>query len=225
MNALAPVNSARLPETYEAARAALAQCSAVDECNDWADKAAALASYARQSQDDQLERMAQRIRARAIRRAGELLKQIEPATGKNNQHVQVKEAGDRLLHSRTDAAREAGMSPHQAKQAVRVANVSEDDFEEQVESPNPPTLSQLASQGTQKRQPEPPRPIIDLKGRDPREFNRALHFIGAFEDYARALVKENIEAVTAILTPEERQRLRGCINKIDAVHDRIMTRI
>ncbi|MEQ3644803.1 MAG: hypothetical protein ABNH17_05415 [Paracoccus sp. (in: a-proteobacteria)] len=222
MNALAPVNSARLPQTYEAARAALAQCSAVDECNDWADKAAALASYARQSQDDQLERMAQRIRARAIRRAGELLKQIEPApTGPKPE----LKAGDRLQLGRADAAREAGMSPHQAKQAVRVANVSEDDFEEQVESPNPPTLSQLASQGTQKRQPEPPRPIIDLKGRDPREFNRALHFIGAFEDYARALVKENIEAVTAILTPEERLRLRGCINKIDAVHDRIMTRI
>lgn len=74
-------------------------------------------------------------------------------------------------------------------------------------------------------QPSNRQPIVDLKGRDPREFNRALHFIGAFEDYARALVKENIEAVTAILTPEERQRLRGCINKIDAVHDRIMTRI
>lgn len=48
-------------------------------------------------------------RARAIRRAGELLKQIEPATGQNNQYV--KEAGARPLHSRTDAARDAGMSP------------------------------------------------------------------------------------------------------------------
>lgn len=168
--------------------------------------------------------MAQRIRARAIRRAGELLKQIEPQD-KGGDRKTDHGAGNHTVMSRADAAREAGMSKHQQMQAVRVANVPEDDFEEQVESPNPPTLSQLASQGTQKRQPEPPRPIIDLKGRDPREFNRALHFIGAFEDYARALVKENIEAVTAILTPEERQRLRGCINKIDAVHDRIMTRI
>lgn len=74
-------------------------------------------------------------------------------------------------------------------------------------------------------QPSNRQPIIDLKGRDPRDFNRALHFIGSFEDYARALAKENVEAITAILTPEERQRLRGFINKIDAVHDRIMTRI
>ena len=35
----------------------------------WADKAEALASYARQSQDDELLKMAQRIKARAIRRA------------------------------------------------------------------------------------------------------------------------------------------------------------
>jgi hypothetical protein len=37
-------------------------------------------------------KMAVRIRDRAIRRAGELLKQIEPATGKNNQYAQVKGA-------------------------------------------------------------------------------------------------------------------------------------
>ena len=47
----------------------------------WADKAAALASYAKQSEDTTLEKAALRIRARAIRRAGELLKAIMPAKG------------------------------------------------------------------------------------------------------------------------------------------------
>lgn len=218
MNQLAPINAARLPQTYEAARTALAECSEVDECKDWADKAAALASYARQSQDDQLERMAQRIRARAIRRAGELLKQIEPQQGAN----QNIKAGDHPnVLTRTDAAREAGMSPHQAKQAVRVSNVPEDDFEAQVEGPKPPTLSQLASQGTQSR----PQPIIDLKGRDPKQFNRALHFVGTFENYARELAGMNVEASLADLNDQERADLRGFINRIDAIHDRIMTRI
>ena len=222
MNALAPVNAAQLPKTYEAARAALAECSAVDECKDWADKAAALASYARQSQDDQLEKMANRIRARATRRAGELLKQIEPQKGGDRKSEEYQREGDRPLISRTDAARDAGFSSHQAKQAVRVANVPEDDFEAQVESSNPPTLTQLATQGITKPKPQP---IVDLKGRDPRDFNRALHFLGTFEDYARALAKESIESTLSILTDEERLRLRGFINKIDAVHDRIMTRI
>lgn len=217
MNALAQISTARLPQTYEAARTALAECSAVDECKDWADKAAALASYARQSQDDQLERMAQRIRARAIRRAGELLKQIEPGHGARDGK---REAGDHPP-LRSEMARDAGMSPHQAKQAVRVANVPADDFERQVESPKPPTLSQLASQGIQSR----PQPIIDLKGRDPKQFNRALHFVGTFENYARELAGVNVEASLADLNDQERADLRGFINRIDAIHDRIMTRI
>jgi len=44
--ALIPVSTAQLPRTYEAAKRALSECSEVDECKDWADKAAALASYA-----------------------------------------------------------------------------------------------------------------------------------------------------------------------------------
>ncbi len=45
---------ARLPSSYEAAKRALAQCDAIDECKDWADKMAALASYARQAKDEDL---------------------------------------------------------------------------------------------------------------------------------------------------------------------------
>lgn len=71
------VEAAQLPQAYEAARQALKECSRVDECKDWADKAAALASYARQADDDELYRMARRIQGRAVRRAGELLKAFQ----------------------------------------------------------------------------------------------------------------------------------------------------
>ena len=74
-------SGARLPVAYEEAKSQLAKCATVDECKDWADKAAALASYAKQSQDESLENMAKRIRARAIKRCGELLREIEPGTG------------------------------------------------------------------------------------------------------------------------------------------------
>jgi hypothetical protein len=212
------VSGASLPRTYQAAQLALSECSQIDECKDWADKAAALASYARQSEDQELERMAQRIRARAIRRAGELLKQIEPATGKNNQYV--KEAGDRPLHSRTEAARDAGMSPHQHKQAMRVANIAPQEFERQVESHKPPTLSQLASQGVKPREN-----IIDLKGRDPSEFNRAMHYVGAFERVAKELAGQPHDQVIPTLNEKERQRLRAAIQQIDAIADKTITRI
>jgi hypothetical protein len=134
----------------------LAKCQDNDECKDWADKAAALASYAKQSEDETLMRLATRIKARAVRRAGELLRQIEPA---KNQHDASARVGSGPS-SRSEAASEAGMSDRQQKTALRVASVPAEDFERQVESPVPPTLTQLAQQGVK------PRPLPDLKGRD-----------------------------------------------------------
>ena len=212
MNMQLTPSSAALPRTYEAAKSALAQCQALDECKDWSDKAAALASYAKQAEDDALLKMATRIKARAVRRAGELLRQIEPATGT------TKKEGDRPF-SRADAASEAGLSKHQQKQATRIAAISEADFNSQVDGQSPPTLTQLASQGIK------PRKVLDLNGRDPAEFNKALHFLGEFERYARDIEKHSLNEALPILTDTERDTLRGYINRIDAVHDRIMTRI
>lgn len=208
------VSGATLPQTYQAAQIALQECSQVDECKDWADKAAALASYARQSEDDQLERMAQRIRARAIRRAGELLKQIEPQRGART------DLGPPVALSRKEAASQAGMSERQQKTALRIANVPNIDFERQVEADKPPTLSQLASQGVKKREP-----IIDLEGRDPKEYNRALHYVGDFEQAARDLAAHNHDAILPTLNEKERARLRAAIQKIDAITDKAATRI
>ncbi len=71
-----------------------------------------------------------RKRDRAIRRMGELLKQIEPAKGGRPSETRVD---DRPSYSRHSAAANAGLSTHQAKQAVRVANVPATDFERQME--------------------------------------------------------------------------------------------
>jgi hypothetical protein len=77
-NIAAAVETARLPENYQRAKLALAECEAVDQCLDWADRAAALATYARQAEDAELENYARRIRLRAVRRVGELLRAIAP---------------------------------------------------------------------------------------------------------------------------------------------------
>lgn len=217
MNLPMNVSSASLPRTYEAARVALSECSQVDECKDWADKAAALASYARQADDQELERMAQRIRARAIRRAGELLKQIEPQQGARNDLT----SGSRPPEvTRTEAAREAGMSPHQAKQSTRIASIPEKEFERQVEGEKPPTLSALAQQGIKPREN-----IIDLKGRDPKEYNRALHYVADFEGAAKELEGQAHDMILPTLNEKERERMRAAIARIDAVTDKVATRI
>jgi hypothetical protein len=103
-----------------------------------------LASYAKQADDEQLLNNAKRIKARAIDRIGELAEEIPPARGAN-QNI----GGDShpKVQTRKDAAASAGLSPDQLKTALRVHNVPREDFERQVESDNPPTITNLRGKG------------------------------------------------------------------------------
>jgi len=87
-----------------------------------------------------------------------LLKQIEKKQGAN-QNIR----GDTSPKvTRTSAARDAGLSDDQRKTALRVANIPEEEFEEAVESDDPPTLTELAERGTIKKSP------FDIGDRDPQ---------------------------------------------------------
>src|SRR2546423_14355382 len=109
---LPAVEHARLPAIYESAKAALAECSRMDECKEWANKADAMASYARQAADDTFFAYARRIKARAIQRCGELLAEIPPATGANQGE---KDGSGPLAQTRKQAASDAGLSERQRK--------------------------------------------------------------------------------------------------------------
>jgi hypothetical protein len=145
----AAVSRAALPVVYERAKRSLAKCERLDECTDWADKAAALASYAKQAEDETLLNHALRIQTRAYDRAGELLKLIEPQQGGDRKSK--RPAAAPLKTKRQQAATDAGLSSRQAKTAIRVNNVERDSFEKQVESDKPPTVAVLAKQGTKRR--------------------------------------------------------------------------
>jgi len=103
-----------LPANYSAAKVALAKCVKIDECKDWADKAQALAVYAAQAKDETLLNDAKRIRARAVRHEGELLKEVKPARGAN-QNIR---GSTPPKVSRKSAAQAAGLSDDQRKNAV-----------------------------------------------------------------------------------------------------------
>jgi hypothetical protein len=145
--ALPDVARATLPATYQHAKDALIACHRIDECKDWADKAAALASYAKQSDDATLYNLAVKIQARAVRRCGELLEQFQ-AQGRRTDRLSDG-AGRKL--TRREVAEAAGISPRQEVTAVRVANVPPEEFEALVESECPPTVTALADRGTEKR--------------------------------------------------------------------------
>lgn len=67
-----------------------------------------------------------------MRRAGELLKQIEPQTGGDRKSEEYQRAGGDTLVSRKEAAEQAGMSERQQVTAIRVANVPEPPSERKV---------------------------------------------------------------------------------------------
>jgi hypothetical protein len=207
--ALPTVADAKLPEVYAAARAAIQKCVVIDECKDWADRMAALASYAKQAEDEQLLKDCQRIRARAILRCGQLLKEIEVKHGAN-QNI-GGDASPKVL-TRKDAAEEAGLSPDQAKDAIRVANVPAEEFERQVESDNPPTVTELARQGTKQQQ------WIDevLGGADPEDFKIATALAGHLSFAADELAQAaKLDLESAHRGMDERE-YEFCLTRADA---------
>lgn len=141
------------PVLYLHAKTALAECAKIDEVKDWADKAAALKAYAAQRDDEELLTAAKKIQLRANRRMGQLLKEIEP--GKPGPQPELRAGGGPYLN-RTEAAAEAGLSPRKAKQAMQVASVPEDEFEEMAESGA--TIKEVAERGKdKKKQAEQPK--------------------------------------------------------------------
>lgn len=178
---LPAVAKAKLPDTYNAAKTALAECSKIDECKDWADKAAAMASYAKQAEDKSLEHMSMRIRSRAIQRCGELLEAIKPGkTGPKNSGSAA------APNSRSKAASDAGMSKRQMKTAIRVARVPKNEFDELVESDEPPTITQLAERGKR---------VDVLQGRKPHEFQLSMGAEGRVGDLVKFSRKADPAAV------------------------------
>ena len=136
------VRAAQLPENYEAAKKAIAECEHLDQCAEWADKAAALASYARQADDLELETYARRIRVRAVRRRGELLRTYDARGGDRRGKVVTPLKFAR--RSRAAVAHEAGLSEHKARTAVNIAAIPEAQFTAAVESNRPPGTTLLA---------------------------------------------------------------------------------
>lgn len=217
---LPSIARARLPATYEAAKTALAECSRLDECQEWADKMEALASYAKQADDDTLRKTCDRIQARAVRRCGELLKQIEPKNG--GDRGGPKGGRPPVGPTRTSAARDAGLSDHQRKTALRVANVPEPEFEEAVESDDPPPVTTLAERGTQPRAPaSPPKPLVDLDGRDPEHFAISTKGQGQLRSFAEFAAATDPLIVAKGAMPHEVRTMRQHIAAIDAWLDRL----
>ena len=231
--------SARLPAAYEAAKTALANCASIDECQSWANKAAALASYARQADDDTLQKQATRIQSRAVRRCGELLKEFDgrggdrskgeasegpsraadvPAAANDSPEPaeSKKDGGDRSAPTRREVAEQAGMSERQQKTAIRVASVPTAHFEAAVESDEPPTVTRLADMGRKPARADEPVPP---------GFQAAIQLMGHARRLAEFAGQHEAAFIAGGVADYQRTELRGHVAKCRRFLDAIAPKL
>jgi hypothetical protein len=155
-----------LPKNYQKAVLALEECNSLDEIKDYSDKMTALALYYKQANDSVLENLATRIKHRAKRRMGELLKQFDGRGlyTEGNQYTGQNGKNDVNVNSPNSInyiGSSIGLTERQKTEAIRLANIPEQKFEELIESDKVPTASQLADIGTKKRVKEVPKNFIN----------------------------------------------------------------
>lgn len=212
--ATSDIARARLPVAYEQAKTALAECERLDECKAWSDKMAALASYARQAEDETLLKTAMRIQGRAVRRAGELLKEFDARP----QNASKQNGSTPTLIGRREAGEQAGMSRDQQVTAVRVANVPAEQFEMAVESADPPTVTALAEMG---RQPRPAKIIDHTDGCDPAEFALATQVLAMLRRNAEILRGTEPAAVVRGASGDELREAKANIRELRDWFDKL----
>lgn len=117
---------------YETARRAVAEAKAVDEVKDIRDQAVAMAAYARQAKDREMELNATEIRFRAERRLGEMIRSQKETTGLNKGGRPPETPRDERGVWSTPTLEELGINYDLSARAQRYASVPEPEFEQSI---------------------------------------------------------------------------------------------
>lgn len=125
---------------YDEACRALAEAAAVDEVQDWRNKAEAMRAYARQAKDRDLEIAAAHIRFRAERRLGELIIAQRETVGLNagsRGQLKGKDPSGSAVSEQPEDARptleQAGIDRKLSSRAQRMAAIDPSRFEQLIE--------------------------------------------------------------------------------------------
>ena len=105
---------------YEHMRVAVQKCAQIDEAKDIRDKDAALAAYARERDDIDLEVWTREIKARAAIRIGELSQDLEKKGDVGRPPKNMSHERDQL-HGKRDALKDAGLSKSTANRYEELA--------------------------------------------------------------------------------------------------------
>lgn len=130
--ALARSDLALVAPNYEAMRSAIAVCEKVDEIANLADQAVAAQAYFRQSQDVDNEMQASRIRVRAERRLGEILKRMAE-TGERVTRATARSSC--TAQDDVPTLSDLGIPSDRATRAMQLAEVPQDQFDAALAEP------------------------------------------------------------------------------------------
>ena len=127
------IRDAIVPVKYDIAVRALVACQNIHEAKLYADKADALAAWAKIYQDDQVRIEARRLKLHAYRRMGTLARELQPGSGLINSGGSMPGLLAKL--------KEFGLSRHNACAASAISKISDKEFRKAIESVTPLTPS------------------------------------------------------------------------------------
>lgn len=122
---------------YDHATEYLARCERVDEVREIRNRAHAIEVYSAQALNYEMEHKAARIRLRAERRCGELLKEAKKNGTRKSDGRPKKPSDDTRVSPKTLA--ELGITYQQASDWQKLADVPKDKFEERLQADFPST--------------------------------------------------------------------------------------
>lgn len=131
------IAQAIVPVVYSEAVNALTKCRSIDESKFWADKADALAAWAKIYKNNEAEAEAKRLKAHAYRRMSELAESMLPTPDRRGRRQQG--AKKHLLN--------AGLTPIQAVNVRRVGALPQKTFDSAIAQEKPPGIQRLATMG------------------------------------------------------------------------------
>jgi N6-adenosine-specific RNA methylase IME4 len=108
---------------YQTACTAIAECYQIDEVKDWADKAAALAVYAKQAKNEELIKQCLGIKNRAMIRLGELSRELERAQGERTDLIAPVRTS--VQKPKKEVLAQSGISKDSANRAEQLASAPE----------------------------------------------------------------------------------------------------
>lgn len=181
MNSVTPLDRtelARVAPNYEAMRTAIAKCEKLDEIAKLANQAVAVQAYFRQAQDVDNEMQTSRIRIRAERKMGEILKEM---TAKGERAKRGEPVTQQISRGATSAPtlKNLGIPPDRASRAIQLANVPEKEFEAALAAPQVAQPRRILREVREPPKSVKPPPLVPIE--------QTLALWGAIRDFGIAL--------------------------------------